>query len=189
MPGNYGLALDTFTSPVEQAQAIATLRRRHIHPLVYLRPWITPGSAPVTEGLVVRHADGSPYYTTGTSGQKIALLDFTNPAAVRFWQGLVAKAFDLGADGFMQDFGEEVLHDMHFHGGETGATMHNRYLVLYARATREAITRYERRHPGRHLWFFDRAGYSGLPGSAAYDGGNFPGDETTDWTASSGIAS
>ena len=138
---------------------------------------------------MVRHADGSPYYTTGDLGPEIALLDFTNPAAVRFWQGLVAKAFDLGADGFMQDFGEEVLDDMHFHGGESGATMHNRYLVLYARATRAEITRYERPHPGRHLWFFDRAGYSGLPGSAAYDGGNFPGDETTDWTASSGIAS
>jgi alpha-glucosidase (family GH31 glycosyl hydrolase) len=187
--GNDGLALHTYTSPSEQARVIATLRSRGIHPLVYLRPWITPGSKPVEEGLVVRHADGSPYYTTGTSGQPIALLDFTNPAAVRFWQREVAKAFDLGADGFMQDFGEEVLFDMHFHDGETGVTMHNRYLVLYAKATRDEITRYERARPGQQLWFFDRAGYSGLPGTAAYDGGNFPGDETTDWTRSSGIAS
>jgi alpha-glucosidase (family GH31 glycosyl hydrolase) len=37
--------------------------------------------------------------------------------------------------------------------------------------------------------FFTRAGYTGRPGSAAYEGGNFPGDETTDWTHSSGIAS
>jgi alpha-glucosidase (family GH31 glycosyl hydrolase) len=187
--GNNGLALHTYTSPSEQARVIAELRRRHIHPLVYFRPWITPGSKPVTEGLVVRHADGSPYYTTGTSGQPIALLDFTNPAAVRYWQRELAKAFGLGADGFMQDFGEEVLFDMRFHDGETGATMHNRYLVLYAKATRDEITRYERAHPGRRLWFFDRAGYSGLPGTSAYDGGNFPGDETTDWTRSSGIAS
>jgi alpha-glucosidase (family GH31 glycosyl hydrolase) len=187
--GNDGLALHTFTSPSEQAQVIATLRQRHIHAVVYLRPWIQPGSAPVAEGLVVRHADGSPYYTTGSASQKIALLDFTNAAAVRFWQQEVAKAFDLGADGFMQDFGEQVLYDMHYHDGETGVTMHNRYLVLYAKATREEIVRYERSHPGRHLWFFDRAGYSGLPGSAAYDGGTFPGDETTDWTPSSGIAS
>src|SRR4051794_7253747 len=28
-----------------------------------------------------------------------------------------------------------------------------------------------------------------MPGAAAYEGGNFPGDETTDWTRSSGLAS
>lgn len=187
--GNDGLALHSFISAAMQARVIRRLRSSHIHALVYLRPWITPGSGPVAKGLVVRHPDGSPYYTTGTAGQPIALLDFTNPAAVRFWQREVAKAFDLGADGFMQDFGEEVLFDMHFADGQTGRTMHNRYLVLYARATRDEIKRYERAHPGRQLWFFDRAGYSGLPGTTAYDGGNFPGDETNDWTRSSGLAS
>jgi alpha-glucosidase len=188
-PGNDGLALHSYTSPAEQARTITTLRARGIHPLVYLRPWVSPASAPVSERLVARHADGSPYLTSGTTGQPIALLDFSNPAAVRYWQREVAKAFDLGADGFMQDFGEEVLLDMHFADGETGATMHNRYLDLYARATRTEIDRYERLHPARKLWFFDRAGYSGWPGSAAYEGGNFPGDETTDWTRSSGLAS
>ncbi len=186
---NDGLALHTYTSPAEQAGVIRTLRARGIHPLVYLRPWLTPGSAPVRAGYAVRHADGTPYETTGTTGGPIDLVDFTNPAAVRWWQGEVDEAFDLRADGFMQDFGEEILLDMHFADGETGQTMHNRYLVLYTRATREAITAYERAHPDRQLWFFNRAGYSGLPGSAAYEGGNFPGDETNDWTRSSGIAS
>ena len=187
--GNDGLALHSYTSPAEQAHAISVLRSRGIHPLVYLRPWVTPDSAPVANGWVARHEDGSPYFTTSTTGQKIALLDFTNPAAVRFWQGEVAKAFDLGADGFMQDFGEEVLYGMRFHDGETGVKMHNRYLVPFARATRQAIRHYEREHPKRHLWFFTRAGYTGNPGSAAFEGGNFPGDETTDWTQSSGLAS
>ena len=68
-------------------------------------------------------------------------------------------------------------------------TLHNRYLVLFMRATREAIAAYERTHPRRQLWFFNRAGYSGSPGSAAYEGGNFPGDENTDWGAASGLAS
>ena len=186
---NDGFALHTEITPQLQASLIAQLRRRRIHPLVYLRPWVTPGSAPVSQGLVVRTAAGAPYYTTDTTGHPIALLDFTNPAAVRFWQRQVAKALDLGADGFMQDFGEEVLFDMHFHDGEAGTTMHNRYPVLYARATRQEFTRYERQHPGRTPFFYSRAGYSGLPGSAAYEGGNFPGDETTDWSHTSGLAS
>jgi alpha-glucosidase len=187
--GSDGLALHTYTSPDEQARVIRTLRRRRVHPLVYLRPWVTPDSAAIAHGWVATHADGRPFLTTGTSGQPIALLDFTDPGAVRFWQREVRKAFDLGADGFMQDFGEEVLIGMRFADGEAGATMHNRYLALYAKATREEIDRYERRHPHRHLWFFTRAGYTGRPGSAAYEGGNFPGDETTDWTRSSGLAS
>jgi len=184
-----GIALHTFTTPGFQSRLFATLHRRGIRPLVYLRPWITPGSAPVRKSLVVRTAGGAPYYTATTTGKKIALLDFTDPAAVRFWRHQVARALNLGADGFMQDFGEEVLFDMHFHDGETGVTMHNRYSVLYARATRAEFTRYARAHPGRGLFFFTRAGYSGLPGSAAYESANFPGDETTDFSHASGLAS
>jgi alpha-glucosidase (family GH31 glycosyl hydrolase) len=97
--------------------------------------------------------------------------------------------FNLGADGFMQDYGEQVLFSMRFHDGSTGVTEHDKYLVQYDRATRQEITRYERQHPKRHLWFFDRAGYTGTPGSAAYEGGNFPGDETTDWNRLSGLQS
>lgn len=186
---NDGFVLHTFISPQRQAQVITALRRLGIHPLVYMRPFIAPGSAPAREGLVVRTSTGQPYITTGTLGQSIELLDFTNPAAVRFWQAEVDKALDLGADGFMQDFGEEVLFDMHFADGETGVTMHNRYPVLAERATRQAFTAYMRTHPKRSLFFFARAGYSGLPGSAAYDGGDFPGDETTDWSHVSGLQS
>ena len=186
---NHGLALHSFVSPQLQAEVIKTLRNRHIHPLAYLRPWVEPDSNAVRKGWVTTHADGTPYLTTGTAGQNIALIDFTNPAAVRYWKRQVRGIFDLGFDGFMEDFGEEVLLGMHFHDGQTGVTMHNRYLTLYHRATREEIDGYERRHPRRKLWFFTRAGYSGRPGATAYEGGNFPGDETTDWTRSSGLAS
>ena len=58
---------------------------------------------------------------------------------MRYWKRQVRGIFDLGFDGFMQDFGEEVLLGMHFHDGQTGVTMHNRYLTLYHRATREEI--------------------------------------------------
>ena len=187
--GNHGLAIHTFTSAAVQAEVIRKLRRRQIHPLAYLRPWVEPDSAAVQNGWVATHADGTPYLTTGTAGQRIALIDFTNPAAVRYWKRQVRAIFDLGFDGFMQDFGEEVLFGMRFHDGQTGITMHNRYLTLYHRATREVIESYQRSHPKRRLWFFTRAGYTGRPGATAYENANFPGDGTTDWTRSSGLAS
>lgn len=186
---NHGLALHTWVHPDVQQRMIGELRRRGIHPLAYLRPWLEPGSAPVAAGYAVSRADGQPYYVVGSGERRFALLDFTNPAAVRWWQRQVADVLDLGFDGFMQDFGEQVLFDMHFHDGTTGYTRHNSYLTLYARATREELTRYHQLHPQRAPWFFTRAGYTGLPGSTAYEGGNFPGDETTDWDHASGLQS
>ncbi len=43
---NDGFALHSFADFATQSQIIRQLRARHIHPLAYLRPWITPGSAP-----------------------------------------------------------------------------------------------------------------------------------------------
>jgi sulfoquinovosidase len=181
------------------AADIAELKARGIHPLVYFRAFVgsdTTGTDDpsdydyaLSHGYVATHADGSPYTFISNFDAPAAIIDFTNPAAVRWWQQRIWAALDLGADGFMQDFGEQVLTDMHFHDGSTGIQMHNRFPVLYDRATREAIDAYEKLHPDRHIFFYTRAGYSGTPGDAAYENANFPGDETTDWTRSSGLAS
>jgi sulfoquinovosidase len=181
------------------AKLIGELRVRGIHPLLYFRSFVgrdTIGTddpaafdEAVANGYVATHADGSPYVFVSNFNDQGAQIDFTNPAAVRWWQDRVRAALDLGADGFMEDFGEQVQADMHFHDGSTGATMHNRIAVLYHRATRQALDAYASAHPGRELFSFVRAGYSGAPGSAAYEQANFPGDETTDWSRSAGLAS
>jgi alpha-glucosidase len=192
-------AWNLLPKPVLEA-FMARLHRMHLHPMLYFRAFVGQDSATGTDdpaeydkalakGYVATHADGSPYTWLSQFNAQAAQIDFTNPAAVRWWQGRIRRALNLGADGFMQDFGEQVMTDMHFHNGATGATMHNRLPILYHRVTRELVRRYQRRHPHRHLFFFTRAGYTGTPGSAAYEGANFPGDETTDWTRSSGLAS
>jgi alpha-glucosidase (family GH31 glycosyl hydrolase) len=178
---------------------IARLHRMGIHALVYFRPFASRDAAAteapgtyryaVSHRLVARTRAGGPSTFGDSFGGRAVLLDFTNPATVRWWGERIRRALDLGADGFMQDFGEEVQPTMIFHDGETGLQMHNRYPVLYARVTRSILDRYMRGHPGRQLFFYTRAGYSGDPGSAAYENANFAGDETTDWTRSSGIRS
>lgn len=188
-----------FLPAATRRRFIATLRRRGIHPLVYSRLFVgkdrigTDDPAAYDEalakGYVATHADGRPYVFTSNFNADAAVIDFTNPAAVRWWQARIRRALDMGADGFMQDFGEQVVADMHFHDGTTGAERHNGLAALAHRATRAVVRAYERAHPRRHIWFFTRAGHSGTPGAAAYEGGNFPGDETTDWTRSSGLAS
>jgi alpha-D-xyloside xylohydrolase len=143
----------------------------------------------VRRGLVGTHADGSPYVFQSNFFADAAMIDFTDPRALRWWTRRIHRALDLGADGFMQDFGEQVPLDMHFHDGSRGTTMHNRFPVLFQRATRRAIASYLARHPRREQpYFFTRAGYSGLPGSVRYENATWPGDEPTDWSRAAGLA-
>jgi alpha-glucosidase (family GH31 glycosyl hydrolase) len=140
-------------------------------------------------GLVATDAAGRPY-VFGGNGAPATLLDFTKPATVSWWRKRLERLLDAGADGFMQDFGEQVQAGMRFSDGSTGLTMHNRYPVVWHRLSRRIADAWARRHPGRGTpWFFTRAGYSGRPGSAAYEMANFPGDETVDWSAGSGLRS
>lgn len=182
------------------ADLVEELHRRGIKVLFYLRCFVSADPAnteppelfidAVDKGYVATNEAGLPYLfgSTFVAGAA-ALIDFTNPAARRWWGTRVREVLDVGADGFMQDFGEQAMVDMHFFDGSTGATMHNDYPTIYHRTTRAVVARYERRHPGRKIFFFTRAGFSGTPGSAAHESANFPGDETTDWTLSSGLPS
>ena len=140
----------------------------------------------VAKGYVAKTPTGQPYLFVSNFQNLAALIDFTNPEAVTWWQGRIREALELGATGFMQDFGEQTQSDMVFHDGSTGAQMHNRYPVLFHRATRAFLDAEGR---SDDVVFYTRAGYSGLPGSAADESSNFPGDETTDWSRSSGLAS
>lgn len=187
---NHGMELHSWVRPEVQTWMIEELRSRGIHVLSYLRPWLSVDSAPVRAGLAVSDVNGDPYYVVGTDNRRFALIDFTKPEAVQFWKDRVAETLDLGFDGFMQDYGEQVMLDMQFADGTTGVTRHNEYLTLMAKATREELDRWHAEHPERaEPWFFTRAGYSGLPGTAAYENANFPGDETTAWDRASGLAS
>jgi alpha-glucosidase (family GH31 glycosyl hydrolase) len=93
---------------------------------------------------------------------------------------------DLGIDGSAEDFGEAIGAGMQFANGQLGEAMHSQYPVLYHRATREAVDRYQAAHPDREIWYWTRSVYSG---SVSYEGGNFPGDNSADFGRANGLAS
>ena len=179
---------------------ITRLRRRGIRAILYHRAYVSqdalstqpPGDFEETQrlGLVAKTASGAPYLFGSNGGSPATILDFTNPRTVAWWRKRIELTLDLGASGFMQDFGEQVQTGMRFADGSTGRTMHNRYPVLWHRISRRIVDDYARRKGLKDpIWFFTRAGYSGRPGSAAYEMSNFPGDETTEWSAGSGLRS
>jgi sulfoquinovosidase len=184
----------------ELRQVIRQLSERGIKALLYFRSFVGQDTIGTdspsyfdearSRGYLTRTAGGQPYVFVTNFNSPGGLIDFTNPDAVKWWQGRIREALDLGASGFMQDFGEQVQDDMHFADGSTGATMHNRYPVLFHRATRQAVDAWEREHPDRpRVFWYTRSGYSGSPGSAAYEMSNFPGDATTDWSHAFGLQS
>ena len=66
--------------------------------------------------------------------------DFTNPAAVKWWKGMIAEHMRAGCFGIgMSDFGEDVPADACYHNGHSGLEMHNLYTLLYQKASYEAV--------------------------------------------------
>jgi alpha-D-xyloside xylohydrolase len=66
-----------------------------------------------------------------------AMVDFTNPEAVLWYKDLHRPLLRMGVDAFKTDFGEDIPADAVFANGQTGATMHNLYPLLYNRAVFE----------------------------------------------------
>lgn len=183
------------------------LRAAGLHLSAYWNPFIAPTSPAYQQaadaGVLVGSPLGRPDTFLDTRGNPTALVDFTNPAAVHWWAGQLDRSMALGFEGFMHDFGEQVSEPMTFHDGQPPSTVHNAYPVLYHHAARAAVDAFAAAHPGFAPFFYVRSGFSAMagPGTAALAGaatvagttastpGVFPGDETTDWTSSSGIAS
>ncbi|WWD19436.1 hypothetical protein CI109_103896 [Kwoniella shandongensis] len=70
----------------------------------------------------------------------MALIDFTNPEAYKWFAGLVTKLLDTGVDTIKTDFGERVPHlDVVYHDGSDPWKMHNYYAQIYNKCVFDAI--------------------------------------------------
>ena len=66
------------------------------------------------------------------------VIDFTNPAAVDWWQGKLRPLFETGADFIKNDDGEDLPDDAHSFNSMDGREYHNIYGFYYGRATYES---------------------------------------------------
>ena len=182
----------------ELERLLAALDRLDIKPLTYMRMMLTDDALNTEDPEIYYQAYDNGYMPTRDDGSPYAypvlmaptsVTDYTNPLALDWWQQRVDKMLALGSGGFMFDFGEQVRPDMHFYNGETGRSMHNKLPVLGNKETARIVDAYEQAHPGRDIFFFTRANYSGRPGSAAYESAQFLGDNTQSWDADTGLKS
>jgi sulfoquinovosidase len=80
------------------------------------------------KGYFVKDSEGK-VITENNLIKTYAMIDFTNPEALAFYEDIILKNIIEGADayGFMSDFGEYIPFDAIMHDGTPGSTYHNIY--------------------------------------------------------------
>lgn len=153
----------------DPAAMIARLREQGFRLTLWQLPYIATDSKLYAEGVAngyfAKQADGAPYHINGFFGQT-AVIDFSNPDAVAWYQSKFAPLFDMGVAAIKTDFGEGAPPDAHYAGAD-GLEMHNLYPLLYNRAIFEAT----RQHTGEGI-VWGRSVYAGSQRYPVHWGGD-----------------
>ncbi len=137
------------------------LKARGLHICVWINPYVAQQSAMFDEGTekgyLLKRPDGDVWqWDRWQAG--MALVDFTNPDARRWYGDKLCALQDMGVDCFKTDFGERVPTDVVYFDGSDPYKMHNYYAYLYHETVFRALE--ERRGVGDAV-LFSRAATTG----------------------------
>lgn len=115
-----------------------TLARYHEKGLkicAWINPYIAQGTPFFREGMehgyLLARADGKGVWQTDNWQAGMGLVDFTNPAAVKWYTDKLRTVLASGVDCFKTDFGERVPVNVRYYDGSDPHAMHNYYTYLY----------------------------------------------------------
>ncbi|MCL2638375.1 MAG: alpha-xylosidase [Oscillospiraceae bacterium] len=102
---------------------------------VWINPYIAQGTKFFREGLekgyYLMRADGKGIKQMDHWQPGIGIIDFTNPAAAKWYTDKLKTLLDMGVDCFKTDFGERIPIDVQYHNGADPVGMHNYYAHIY----------------------------------------------------------
>jgi alpha-D-xyloside xylohydrolase len=118
------------------------LKARGLRICVWINPYIAQRSALFDEGMqhgyLVMRPNGDVWqWDKWQAG--MGLVDFTNPAACRWFGDKLRGLIDMGVDCFKTDFGERIPTEVVYFDGSDPIKMHNYYAYLYNKTVFEVL--------------------------------------------------
>ena len=159
---DYEFAKDRFDDPVGMLKQLA---KDGFHTCLWQLPYFTPKNRffpeIIEKGMHVKNAAG---------GMPVedAVLDFSNPETVRWYQSKIEGLMKQGVSTIKCDFGEAAPYNGFYHSGKGGLYEHNLYPLRYNKALWEQV---ERSHPGEGI-IWARSAWAGSQRYALHWGGD-----------------
>lgn len=112
---------------------------------VWINPYIAQRSALFDEGMkngyFIKNPDGSVFQCDSWQ-PGMAIVDFTNPDAKKWYQSKLRRLCEMGVDCFKTDFGERIPTNVRYFDGSDPIAMHNYFTYLYNKAVFEVLEEY-----------------------------------------------
>jgi len=118
----------------DPAAMLGRLKERGLKLCAWINPYIAQASKLFREGkeggYLIKKPNGDVWqWDMWQPG--MAIVDFTNPDATRWFQDRLATVIDMGIDSLKTDFGERIPTDVVYHDGSDPIRMHNYYAQTY----------------------------------------------------------
>ncbi len=128
---NFEWDKDVFPDPQGM---LSRIKEKGLQVCVWINPYIAQKSKLFNEGIergyLLKKPNGDVFqWDRWQAG--MALVDFTNPDAYRWYQDKLAVLMEMGVDTFKTDFGERIPTDVVYHNNADPEKMHNYYTYLY----------------------------------------------------------
>lgn len=124
---------------------LTRIKEKGIKICVWINPYIAQESVMFKEGMengyLLKRKNGDVWqWDMWQPG--MAIVDFTNPEAVKWFQSKLKAMMDMGVDCFKTDFGERIpTEDVAYYDGSDPVKMHNYYTYLYNQTVFELLER------------------------------------------------
>ncbi len=159
---DYEFAKERFKDPVGM---LKQLSKDGFHTCLWQLPYFTPKNRffpeIIEQGLHVVNA-------TGGMPVEDAILDFSNPKTVSWYQSKIEGLMKQGVSTIKCDFGEAAPYNGFYHSGKGGIYEHNLYPLRYNKALFEVV---ERNHSGEGI-IWARSAWAGSQRYALHWGGD-----------------
>ena len=120
------------------------LKEKGLKVCVWINPYVGQESAIFAEGVekgyFIKRPNGDVWqWDMWQPG--LAVVDFTNPEACRWYASKLERLVDMGVDCFKTDFGERIPTDCIYFDGSDSEKMHNFYTYLFNKTVYDLLCR------------------------------------------------